>query len=130
MDQFTFNDPTGIPEWFWEIIEKAGGSKDKLLEILLSLEKTRLFDFDKIYTRSALLLSDPVFTERHAGISEDGVTDVTEWVVAQGHSYYMQIWNNPELMPHFPEDGAPLACAIFDAYIKRFGEIPPEKDSI
>ncbi len=56
--------------------------------------------------------------------SEDGIEDISYWVVSQGRDFYMKILNNPELIPYSVEDKSEeiLFDIGIDVYFDKFNE--------
>ncbi len=99
-DRFLFFSPDHISETFWKIIDQAGKNQKKLYDILYTLDRKEVIDFEYNFIKARAQLYDDPFIEV-IGIerSEDTILDICEWVVSQGKEHYSKIWKNPELIP-------------------------------
>ena len=72
-----------ISNWFWDVIEKAETSQDKLRSILFGMEKEEVYRFQDEFLEAAAQLRDAPFSDivYADGESEDGLQDVSNWVV-------------------------------------------------
>jgi len=121
-----YTDPDEIPAWFWDIIERAQKDKKKLEAILMEFDLEELKRFNRTFLNAATYLTDDPFLDHMTG-SEDGVKDITAWVVSQGKDYFMEIWKHPERIPYcnLPDDSN-LANVVYEVYMKKYDEIPEE----
>ena len=92
--------PDSIPEDFWLVIEEAGQDRSKFREILKTMNRGHMIRFFWTYEE----LANRIRTERywhHADpdLSEDGVYELANWIVAQGREYYRNILAHPEKIP-------------------------------
>ena len=122
-------DANEIPDSFWKIIQQADKDKEKLREILKGLSKDELYKFAGNFTEAATQLNDlPFLNYVDPGESEDGVEDITQWVVSQGKDYYQKVWENPETIPKHIDGGDPqiLHGIAESVYKERFGQRMPD----
>ncbi|WP_433765063.1 DUF4240 domain-containing protein [Flavobacterium ginsenosidimutans] len=88
-----------LDNWFWDIISEANHDIKKLKEILWNMEKEDIYHFQEIYLDAAGELRDEPFTN-FMEESEDGIEDISYWVVSKGKAYYAEIINSPEKIPY------------------------------
>ena len=116
-----------ISDWFWDIIERAGDSRDKLRSILSEMGKDEIYRFQDEFLEAAAQLRDEPFSDLiyASGESEDGLDDISKWVVSQGRHYYDAVLANPESIP-LRIDGRSheiLYGVADEVYLERFGEL-------
>ena len=70
-------------DWFWSTIAAAQGDRERLHSELMKLGKEELRRFQEEFLDLAGELAVPPF-DAFVEESEDGLTDVAEWVVSQG----------------------------------------------
>ena len=116
-----------MSEWFWEIIERASRDRDKLRSILSVMPKEDINRFQREFLGAATQLrygpfSDLVYA---SGDSEDGLDDISNWVVSQGRPYYESVYANPDTIPLGINPGNPqiLYGVAGEVYEERFGEL-------
>lgn len=85
-------------EWFWHLIELSNLNRQKLKEILYNLDKDELIEFQEFFVEFSIELQDEPFTN-FMEESEDGIEDISHWVVSRGKEYYLDILNNPKKIP-------------------------------
>ena len=122
-----FDDPSKIPDWFWDILERAQKDRNKLKAILMGFDLDALKRFEHQYNQAATYLRrDPWYVYLGVIGSEDAAEDITSWVVGQGKEYFMDIWNHPELIP-LNEEGDPVR-ALYNVSTnvcwEKFGDVP------
>lgn len=113
-----------IPSSFWIIIDAAAGDSTKLGNLISGMPKKEMFAFWQYYKSAQFNLT----TEEHLLMlewaTEDDIDDITEWVVAQGLAHYLNVYNNPLLLPRTlpsnPEK-SPLSV-IITVYLDTFNE--------
>jgi hypothetical protein len=110
--------PEEIPGDFWDVIEAADGDLDRLQEFLLEANRGQLSRFAWNYEEAAAHLR-PLFDDR--GLSEDSMSDLASWVVAQGRNYYQQVWDDPEVVSGEHNDPGFWGAAVME-YERRYGE--------
>lgn len=111
--------------WFWHIVELARGSRDRLRTELTALDKDDVYRFQDIFLELATELQDEPFSLRLAeNESEDGLADVSHWIVSQGRSRYEEVLDDPDTMPSHVDVGDPgnLFSVAYEVYHDRFGE--------
>ncbi len=112
-----------LDNWFWDIISEANHDIKKLKEILWNLQKEDIYRFQEIYLDAAGELRDEPFTN-FTEESEDGIEDISYWVVSKGKAYYADIINNPEKIP-FCVDGmleSNFVYVAFEVYEEKYNE--------
>ena len=111
-------------EWFWRVLESAEGSSSRLAEVLGGMEREEIIRFHREFKYAAERLADEPFSEYLRGRSEDGIADLTDWIVSQGREAYAGVLADPASMPADLEpDGEDLLSGVTDqVFYKRFGE--------
>ena len=91
--------PDDISAEFWEIVQRADKDHAKLAEILTGLPDDQLYCFALEYLDAASLLQGSPYIDYYRPgqpKSEDGIEDMTYWVVRQGQAFYETVWHHPE----------------------------------
>jgi hypothetical protein len=124
--------PDDISQWFWDVVERAGRSRDRLKAELQSMTREEVIRFDNEFQEAAVQLVDEPFLDFMEGdVSEDSAKDIADFVVSQGKKVYSEIWANPETIPASVESGEihTLAGIASEVFWDRFKEsIPQEID--
>lgn len=90
---------TDKEQWFWNIIANAKEDRELLRTILMEFSKDNIVAFQEFFVDLAAELQCEPFTN-YIEESEDGVEDVSHWVVSKGRTYYEKILKHPELIPY------------------------------
>lgn len=109
--------PDEVPETLWKIIEDAGGDPERLREILRRLNRGQLSRFAWNYEEAAAHIR-PLFDE--LGLSEDGMLELANWVVAQGKELYRKVWDDPSIITEAQNDPGIFGAAVME-YQRRYG---------
>jgi len=111
-------------DWFWAIIAAAQVDRERLRRELMKLDREELVRFQEEFLDLAGELTYPRFSQ-FVEESEDGLSDVTEWVVSQGRELYEAVLANPRSIPHTVDGkGREILSGITpDRYEERFGEL-------
>ena len=115
-----------VPQEFWSTIAAAGGDPERLRVELKGMSREQLVHFCWTYEELAAHLR----TERHLpyvqrDLSEDGIAELANWVVAQGKSEYRKILDTPRLIPGKKTDPG-LLSALIEEFDERYDDdIPP-----
>jgi hypothetical protein len=114
-----------VPDEFWKIIEDARQDPNRFRETLKNINREQMNCFYWTYEELANYLR----TDRHLpyvvpGLSEDGLAELANWVVAQGKTYYRKILDHPELIPPKKND-AGLLSEVIEEYEQRFQDDVP-----
>ncbi|WP_433606666.1 DUF4240 domain-containing protein [Prescottella agglutinans] len=112
-------------DWFWDVIEEASRSRDRLGEILGQLPKGAVYRFQDLFLDFAAELQDePYLSHLGPDESEDGLEDAANWVVSQGRATYEAVLDEPSRMPSHIDvfDPANLGGLAYEVYYHRFGE--------
>lgn len=88
-----------ITDWFWDIISQANENREALRIILSNLDKDEIIQFQEQFVDAAVELQDEPFTD-YMEESEDGIEDISHWIVSKGKAYYADILDNPDKVPH------------------------------
>ena len=110
-------------DWFWSIIAAAQGDRDRLRTELMKLGKEEVRGFQEEFLDLAGELTVPPF-DAFVEESEDGLTDVAEWVVSQGKAMYEAVLADPASIPHTVEGkGREILSGVAPlVYEDRFAE--------
>ena len=110
---------------FWRTVDAAGRDRERLRAALMAMTKEEVHRFQDIFVEMAVELRGEPHTFHVApGVSEDGLEDISNWVVSQGRKQYEAVLADPSLMPAEVEVDDPtiLFPVAFDVYWERFGE--------
>jgi hypothetical protein len=115
-----------VPEEFWTIIDEARQDPNRFWELLKKMNRGKMIRFYWTYDELAnRLRTDRYATYAHPDLSEDGLAELANWVVAQGKTYYRRILDHPDLIPPKKND-AGLLSKVVQEYEQRYnGDIPP-----
>lgn len=115
-----------VPEEFWKTIEDARQEPMRFRELLKKMNRGQMIRLYWTYEELANLLR----TERHAAhaspdLSEDGLAELANWVVAQGKDSYRKVLEHPESIPPKKDDPG-LLSELVEEYEQRYkDDIPP-----
>lgn len=114
--------------WFWRIIDGAAGDRKRLVELLDQLNRGALGRF--IWTFSYAITELCTDTVREAMApreSEDGMSDLAEWVISKGERYYQAVLADPQSVeaPSITPDSPCFVAEALRVYKKRYGTDPP-----
>jgi len=118
--------PDTVPTEFWATIEESRGDPKRFRKMLKEMSREEIIHFYWTYEELANLLR----TERYwphvdPDLSEDGLAELANWVVAQGKEYYRGILDHPERIPRSKDD-AGLMSEVVEEYEHRYKEdLPP-----
>ncbi len=110
---------------FWRTVDATGRDRERLRTALMWMTKEEVHQFQDIFIEMAVELRGEPYTFHVApGESEDGLEDISNWVVSQGRKQYEAVLADPSLMPAEIEVNDPtiLFPVAFDVYWQRFGE--------
>ncbi len=114
------------PDNFWAVIEDARQDPKRFRERLKKMNRGRMIRFYWTYEE----LANQLRTERFLphvdpDLSEDGVAELANWVVAQGKEYYRKVLESPALIPPKKNDPG-LLSELVDEYEQRYNaDVPP-----
>lgn len=112
--------PDSIPDEFWQVIEDAHQDRAKFREILKGMNRGKILRFYWTYEELANRIRlEPYLNYADPEISEDGMYELANWIVAQGKEYYKKIFNHPELIPPMKSDIGFLSDVVIE-YEKRY----------
>lgn len=125
----------GVTEAFWELVALGRSDREAFQARLDSLNRRSLEDFCWAFLRAQTAISAPPFIDViAAGLSEDELDTLTEWVVSQGRSFYEGILSDPDRMPAEADANEPCMGLLGDAmlsYKRRFDSwVPPSPDAM
>jgi hypothetical protein len=110
---------------FWRTVDAAGRDRERLRAALMLMTKDEIDQFQDIFVEMAVELRGEPYTFHVApGESEDGLEDISNWVVSQGREQYEAVLGDPGLMPAEVDVDDPtiLFPVAFDVHWQRFGE--------
>lgn len=82
---------------FWRTIDAAGRDRERLRAALMSMTKEEVYQFQDIFVEMAVELRGEPHTFYVApGESEDGIEDISNWVVSQGRKQYEAVLADPQ----------------------------------
>lgn len=112
-----------ISDWFWDIVNESDQDENKLREILTGMDKNDIYRFQDLFVEAAVELRYEPFTN-FTESSEDGIEDISNWVVSQGKAYYAEILKHPERIPYSVEDRTNeiIAHVADEVYFDKYGE--------
>lgn len=112
--------PVSIPDDFWKVIEDADHDRLKFREILKTMNRGQILRFYWTYEELAFRIRTQRYS-RHADpdLSEDGMAELANWIVAQGKDYYRNILEHPEQMPERKNDIGFMSDLVI-AYENRY----------
>jgi hypothetical protein len=113
-----------ITDWFWNLVDSASGSSQRLRGQLAPMSKDDIRRFQLQFVEAAGRLKDSPYRDfMDSGSSEDGIADIVNWVVSQGHDYYSEVIRSPAKLPSRLEgDEDDLYGVAASVYWDRFGE--------
>lgn len=85
-------------QWFWNIIEESDTNREILKNILTEFNKDELINFQEIFVDFSSVLQVFPYAQ-YMEESEDGIEDISHWVVSRGQEFYNHIVNNPQEIP-------------------------------
>jgi hypothetical protein len=115
-----------VPEQFWKIIEEAKQDRKRFSDMLKKMDRAAIIDLYWTYEE----LANNLRTERYwphvdPDLSEDGLAELANWVVAQGKAYYRKILAHPDAIPPKKNDAGFLS-EVVEEFEERFNDdIPP-----
>ncbi len=118
-------DLDNVEPWFWDVIDQAGRSSDKLRELLRKMSRQELERFHSQFAWAmAELAADDI--RDVTGYTRDEMQDVAGWVTSQGRDYYARVYDNPAEFPRLEDiDNNNLEGVAYDVYWERFGVSMP-----
>lgn len=117
--------PQEIPLEFWTVIESAEGNRTKMRVILEQMTREEIIVFHRQFLFAAMAIATQEYVKyMRPGTSEDGVDDLSRWVVGQGKSYYLSVYENLKSIPADvePHSNAHIYYEIPRVFILRFSE--------
>jgi hypothetical protein len=88
-----------LSNWFWPLIAEARQDPARMRTLLARMTTKEIHNFYRDYEEAAHELY-PGHSIPERGFDEEEVYVASCWVVAQGREKYLQVWENPELLPH------------------------------
>jgi hypothetical protein len=114
-----------VPDDFWKLIEDSDRDTNKFRQLLKKLNREQINWFYWTYEE----LANGIRADRYLPyvlpeLSEDGLAELANWVVAQGKKYYRKILAHPELIPP-KKDDVGLLSEVVEEYEQRFHDDVP-----
>ncbi|MGH8109155.1 MAG: DUF4240 domain-containing protein [Arenimonas sp.] len=117
--------PDSIPDEFWQIIEEAGQDRAKFREILEKMNRGKMIRFFWTYEELATRIrGERYYQHADPDLSEDGVAELANWVVAQGREYYRHIFEHPEKIPAKKNDAGFMSDVVVDYEDRYSADLP------
>jgi hypothetical protein len=115
-----------VPEDFWTVIEDARQDPKRFRKTLNTMNREQINSFYWTYEELAnRLRTDRYLPYVHPDLSEDGLAELANWVVAQGKTYYRRILDHPDQIPPKKNDAGLLSQVVHE-YEQRFNDdVPP-----
>ncbi len=114
-----------VPDEFWASIEQAHQDPNRFRKMLGTMNRGAMIRFYWTYEELAnQLRTERYFPHVHPDLSEDGLAELANWVVAQGKAYYREILDHPEQIPP-KKDDAGLLSEVVEEYEQRFKDDIP-----
>lgn len=112
-----------ISDWFWDIISYAKEDRGVLKGALSAMDKDDILRFQEQFVDAAVELQEEPFTD-YMEESEDGVEDISHWIVSKGKAFYADIIKHPENTPHSVTGNIdPILYGVADEVcMDKFGE--------
>jgi hypothetical protein len=114
MTKRDFN-PDQTPGWFWDLIARAAGDHARYAELVKTLSREELRAAYRYFTE----LSECVTS---AQLNEDEALRVAEWTVAQGKSFFFDVYEHVVPLPLEPtnEGGQHFISRIIVEFSDRY----------
>ncbi|MBY0231572.1 MAG: DUF4240 domain-containing protein [Gemmataceae bacterium] len=121
-----FDDWRQVEPWFWDIIDRAGKSPERLRELLATLNRDELERFDSQSEWARAGLSDDDFRAVH-GYTRDDMQELAAWIASQGRAYYRQVFDDPKHLPRLEDidEQTNFDGVVGAVYQERFNEDMP-----
>jgi uncharacterized protein DUF4240 len=114
-----------VPDEFWTTIEEAQQDPVRFRGMLKKMNRGAIIRFYWTYEELAnQIRTERYFPHVHPDLSEDGLAELANWVVAQGKTFYRRILDHPELIPK-KKDDAGLLSEVVEEYEQRFKDDIP-----
>lgn len=116
-------DETVGSDRFWELIDLAQKDRQKLRELLKTLPREEVYAFQDEFLEAAAELQDEPYVD-HMEPSEDGIQDISEWIVSQGRDVFVRAIREPGTIPFSAQGHSTeiLSGVAPEVYRERFGE--------
>lgn len=122
---------TSIYDTFWEMIALARQNREQFRTRLKEMDRESLTHFCWTYEITAADFKYEPYINYLDSKSEDGIDDISQWIIGQGKDYYMRILNNSALIPKDIPGRDPALGYLSDAvreYRARYSEPVPYPD--
>lgn len=118
-----------IPDSFWDLIAQAQQDREQYRARLKEMDRETLVRLFHTFELAAEeLKGEPYIGHLSPKLSEDGVDDVAQWVVAQGKDAYTQIIEHPESIPSRVDSPPGFLDDVVEEHYERYDEPPPPDD--
>jgi len=106
--------PEDAPDWFWTLIERSEGDRERLQELATALSQDELKQAFEYYRMLASYMPED--------LDEDPAFDLANWIVAQGKDLYFGIYKGRTKTPQPTRSGRGLWSVLAEVYWDRFGK--------
>lgn len=118
-----------IPDEFWKLIDLARTDYEAFVAALRTMEREDLVRFYWTYEDAAAeLKEEPYIDNMSPDISEDGIDDVAQWVVAQGKKFYLDVIQEPNKVPLRVDSAPEILGEVVIVFDDRYDEPIPYPD--
>lgn len=119
-------DVRNLPDWFWDTLREAEGSRDQLGEMLMLMPNEKLREHFYYFRAAQEQLCDEPYTkfmeDEEGHLSEDGRDDMAIIAVSKGKEAYLKVLDKPELLAEMKNEWIDLGGVANDVYEERTGE--------
>jgi uncharacterized protein DUF4240 len=117
-----------VPAGFWAIIEGAQQDPVRFRASLKKLDRESLAELGWTYEELAMRLRGGEHI-RHAdpSLSEDGIAELANWVVALGRAKFVEVLTHPDRIPARHTDSG-FMSQVVEEFEERFSEEFPYND--
>jgi hypothetical protein len=117
-----------VPTGFWAIIDGARQDPVRFRHSLKKLDRESLAQLGWTYEELAMhLRSEEHVRHADASLSEDGIAELANWVVALGRERFVEVLAHPERIPARHADSG-FMSQIVEEFEERFSEDFPYND--
>jgi hypothetical protein len=117
-----------VPTHFWEVIASARQDPQRFRAALAHMDRESLTQFGWTYEElAAQLRSRDHARYAHQDLSEDGLAELANWIVALGRESYLDILEHPDRMPGRHADSG-FMSELIEEFEERFSDDFPYND--
>ena len=114
------------PRSFWEMVALARRDQEQFIETLGNMNREALIEFIWTFEEVAAEFKYEPYTDHvSSDLSEDGIDDVSIWVVEQGRDYAYEVYDVPSRMPKRVDHPIGFLSKAVRMFYQRFeGPVP------